>query len=157
MFGLARARSRAEGTAMFGRQARAVARVGVVASAAACLSATALAGAAVAGAIDQQILVGAWSGPGIGETGDCGPASAEFAFSPNGTYRYQAIYGGCPRVMIDGHYELQADGRVLQISMEECGDPGCPPGPSSLTTSISAIDPDNIVLDGRYAYRREHG
>jgi hypothetical protein len=60
-------------------------------------------------------------------------------------------------VMIDGRYELQADGGVLQLSMDECEDPGCPPGLSTLTTSISAIDPDTIVLDGRNTYQRQHG
>jgi hypothetical protein len=78
-----------------------------------------------------------------------------FAFSPNGAYRYVALYEGCTSVMIDGHYELQADGTVLQLSMDECGDPGCPPGSSSLTTSLGVIDPDNIVLDGRYTYQRQ--
>jgi hypothetical protein len=58
--------------------------------------------------------------------------------------------------MIEGHYQLQADGGVLQISMEVCGEPGCPQGQSVLSTSISAIDPDSIVLDGRYTYRRLH-
>jgi hypothetical protein len=60
----------------------------------------------------------------------------------------------CAMVMIDGRYELQAEGGVLQLSMDECGDPGCPPGPSTLT--ISATDPDTIVLDGR-TYLRQHG
>jgi hypothetical protein len=41
--------------------------------------------------------------------------------------------------------------------MDECGDPGCPPGLSTLTTSISAIDPDTIVLDGRNTYQRQDG
>jgi hypothetical protein len=142
---------------MFGREVKVVARATLVAAAAACVSAIGLAGAPTAGAVSQQTLVGAWLGPAVGGTDECGTASAEYAFSPDGTYRYQAIYDGCAAVMIDGHYELQADGGVLQTSMDACGDPGCPPGPSVLTTSISATDPDSIVLDGRYTYRRQHG
>jgi hypothetical protein len=87
--------------------------------------------------------------------GECGTGAGVIAFSPNGVYRYVAGSDGCGMVMIDGRYELQADGGVLQLSMDECGDPGCPPGP--LTTSISAIDPDTIVLDGRNTYLRQHG
>ena len=142
---------------MFGREFKVVARATLVAAAAACTSAIGLAGAPTAGAVSQPALVGAWLGPPFGDTGECGRASAEYAFSPDGIYRYQAIYDNCDAVMIDGHYELQADGGVLQTSMEECGAPGCPPGPSILTTSISAVDPDSIVLDGRYTYRRQHG
>ena len=142
---------------MVGREVKVVAHATLVAAAAACVSAIGLAGAAIAGAVSQQALVGAWLGPAFGDTGECGIASAEYAFSPDGTYRYQAIYDNCAAVMIDGHYELQAEGGVLQTSMEECGAPGCPPGPSILTTSISAVDPDSIVLDGRYTYRRQHG
>ena len=74
--------------------------------------------------------------------------------SPNGVYRYLAVYPGCAIVMIDGHYELQADGGVLQLSVDACGDPGCPPGLSTLTTPISATDPNTIVLDGRNTYIR---
>jgi hypothetical protein len=142
---------------MFGREVKVVARATVVAAAAAWVSAIGLTGAPTAAAVSQQALVGAWLGPPFGDTGECGRASAEYAFSPDGIYRYQAIYDNCDAVMIDGHYELQADGGVLQTSMEECGAPGCPPGPSILTTSISAVDPDSIVLDGRYTYRRQHG
>ena len=57
--------------------------------------------------------------------------------------------------MIDGHYQLQADGGVLQLSIEECGDSGCPPGLSTFTTPISGVDPDTIVLDGG-TYQRQH-
>lgn len=143
---------------MFGRHVKVVARVTLVAAAAAGISAISLAGAAIAGAVDQQTLVGAWSGPAFfGDTGECGTGSAQYAFSPDGTYRYRAIYDNCDDVMIDGHYDLQAEGGVLEASMETCGDPGCPEGPSTLTTSISAVDPDSIVLDGRYTYRRVHG
>jgi hypothetical protein len=87
-----------------------------------------------------------------------GRSPAIFAFSPNGTYRYLAVYENCgTTVMIDGRYEPQADGGVLQLSMDECGDTGCPPGPSTLMASISAIDPDTIVLDGRNTYQRQDG
>jgi hypothetical protein len=141
---------------MIGREVKAVTRVALVAAAVACVSAIGLAGAAPAGAVSQQTLVGAWLGPALGDTGECGTASAEYAFSPNGTYRYQAIYDNCDAVMMDGHYELQADGGVLQTSVEECGQAGCPPGPSTLTMSVTAIDPDGIVLDG-HSYRRQHG
>jgi len=142
---------------MVGREVKVVAHATLVAAAAACVSAIGLAGAAIAGAVSQQALVGAWLGPAFGDTGECGIASAEYAFSPDGTYRYQAIYDNCAAVMIDGHYELQAEGGVLQTSMEECGEAGCPPGPSILTMSISAVYPDSVVLDGRYTYRRQHG
>jgi hypothetical protein len=124
--------------------------------AAGALLAIGLAEAPPAAAVDAQTLVGSWAGPAaLGDTGECGPAAGVFAFSPNGVYRYVGGYENCAMVMIDGRYELQADGGVLQLSMDECGDPGCPPGP--LTTSISAIDPDTIVLDGRNTYLRQHG
>src|SRR5262245_38845565 len=139
---------------MVGRQVKVVARTAL---ATAAVVAIGLAGAPTAAAVSQQALVGAWSGPAISDTGECGRASAEYAFSPDGTYRYQARYDNCDAVMIDGHYELQAEGGVLQLSMELCGEVGCPPGPSTLTTSISAIGADTIVLDGRYTYRRLHG
>jgi hypothetical protein len=142
---------------MFGQEINVVGRMTLVAAAAACLSAIGLGGAAIADAVSQPSLVGAWSGPVVGNTGECGNAWGEFAFSPDGTYRYAAIYENCGAIMIDGHYQLQAEGTVLQTSMELCSDPGCPPGPSSLTTSINAPDPDTIVLDGRYTYRRQHG
>jgi hypothetical protein len=58
--------------------------------------------------------------------------------------------------MIDGNYELQADGAVLQLSADKCGDPGCPPGLSTFTMPISAVDRDTIVLDGRNTYQRQH-
>ena len=142
---------------MFGQEVKVVARVTLVGAVAAGVSAIGLAGAAAADAVSQQTLVGAWLGPAIGGMDECGTASAEYAFSPDGTYRYRAVSDNCKAVMIDGRYELQADGGVLQTRMEECGDPGCPAGPSILTMSINAIDPDSIVLDGRYTYRRQHG
>ncbi|MBV8929298.1 MAG: hypothetical protein JO152_09260, partial [Mycobacteriaceae bacterium] len=109
-------------------------------------------------AVSQQTLVGAWLGPAVGDYGDCGAGSAEFAFSPDGTYRYQAIYNGCDPVMFDGHYELLADGGVLQTSMEECGQVSCPPGPPAVvSTSISSSEPDSIVLNGSYVYHRQPG
>ncbi|GAC1642024.1 MAG: hypothetical protein NVS4B6_13920 [Mycobacterium sp.] len=110
-----------------------------------------------AAAVDAQSLIGAWSGPAtLGDTGECGPASGLFSFSPNGGYRYLAIYQDCGIVMIDGSYELQNDGGVLQLSMDQCGKPGCPPGASTSSPSISASGPDTIVLDGRYIYQRQH-
>jgi hypothetical protein len=116
-----------------------------------------LVGVRPAAAVEAQSLVGAWLGPAtIGDTGECGPASGLFSFSPNGGYRYLAMYPDCGIVMVDGRYELQNDGGVLQLSMDECGDPGCPPGPSMLTQSISATNPDTIVLDGRFTYQRQH-
>jgi hypothetical protein len=142
---------------MSGHEVRVVARATFVAAVVTALSAIGLAGAAIADAVSQETLVGAWLGPAIGDPGDCGNGEAEFAFSPNGTYRYQAIYQNCDPVMIDGRYELQADGGVLQMVMELCGDPGCPPGATIQTTSISASDPDTIVLDGRYTYHRQRG
>jgi len=127
-------------------------------AAAAAMLAIGLAEAPLAAAVDAQTLVGSWSGPAtIGDTGECGTAPGVFAFSPNGDYRYLAVYENCGTVMIDGRYELQADGGVLQLSMDECGDPGCPPGESTLTTSISAVGPDTIVFDGHYTYQRQHG
>jgi hypothetical protein len=124
--------------------------------AAAAMLAIGLAAAPPAAAVEAPSLVGAWSGPAaIGDAGDCGGGSGEIAFSPNGGYRYVAVSENCGMVMVDGRYELQADGGVLQLSMDECGDPGCPPGP--LIQSISAVDPDTIVLDGRYTYQRQHG
>jgi len=142
---------------MFGHAVKIVSHATL--AAAAGVLAIGLTGAPLAAAVDTQILVGAWSGPAaIGDTSECGTAPATFAFSPNGTYRYLAVYENCgTTVMIDGRYELQADGGVLQLSMDECGDPGCPPGESTLTKSISAVDPDTIVLDGRYTYQRQHG
>jgi hypothetical protein len=110
-----------------------------------------------AAAVDAHSLIGAWSGPAtLGDTGECAPTSGLFSFSPNGGYRYLAIYQDCGIVMIDGSYELQDDGGVLQLSMDQCGDPGCPAGPSTLTQSISASGPDTIVLDGRFTYQRQH-
>jgi hypothetical protein len=139
---------------MFG-QVKLLARATFVVVAGACVHAIGLADAATAAAVSPQTLVGTWVGPAMGDTGECGTAAGVYAFGPDGTYRYQAMYGTCDAVMIDGHYELQADGSVLQISMELCGEPGCPPDPSIQTTSISAVDPDSIVLDGRYVYHRQ--
>jgi hypothetical protein len=139
---------------MFGHAVKRVAHASL--GAAAAILAIGLAEAPPAAAVEAPSLVGAWSGPAtIGDTGDCGRGSGEIAFSPNGGYRYVAVSDNCVMVMIDGRYELQADGGVLQLSFDECGDPGCPPGP--LTQSISAVDPDTIVLDGRYTYQRQHG
>ena len=124
--------------------------------AAAATLAIGLTGAPPAAAVEAQSLVGAWSGPPtMGDTDDCAPPSAEFAFSPNGGYRYLAVDPNCGMVVIDGHYELQADGGVLQLTIDDCGSPGCPPGPSTLTKSISAVNPDTIVLDGS-TYQRQH-
>ena len=110
-----------------------------------------------AAAVDAQSLIGAWSGPAtLGDTGECGATSGLFSFSPNGGYRYLAIYPDCGIVMIDGSYELQNNGGVLQLSIDQCGDPGCPPGPSTLTKSISASGPDTFVLDGQLTYQRQH-
>jgi hypothetical protein len=142
---------------MLGLQAKSCTRVTLVAAAAAAASVIGISGAPVAGAVSQQTLVGAWSGPATGGPGECVNGSAEYAFAPNATYRYHAIYDNCDDVMFDGHYELQADGGVLQMTVELCGEPGCPPGPSILTTSISATGPDAFVLDGRYTYRRLQG
>jgi hypothetical protein len=139
---------------MFGHAVRIVSPATLAAAAA--VLAIGLAAAPPAAAVDAQTLVGSWAGPPtLGDIGECGTAAGVFAFSPNGVYRYVAGSEGCAMVMIDGRYELQADGGVLQLSMDECGDPGCPPGPSTL--AISAIDPDTIVLDGRNTYLRQHG
>ena len=138
---------------MFGHAVKIVSRAALAAATA--MLAIALAPAPLAAAVDAQTLVGSWAGPPtLGDIGECGAAAGIFAFSPNGVYRYVAGSETCAMVMIDGRYELQAEGGVLQLSMDECGDPGCPPGPSTLT--ISATDPDTIVLDGR-TYRRQHG
>ena len=144
---------------MFTQRVEVVIRATLVAATGAFVSAIGVAGPAIAAPIgSQQTLVGAWSGPVAGDTGECGKSSAEYAFSPDGTYRYAALYENCDAVMIDGHYELQAEGNVLQTSVEVCGDPrGCPAGPSILTTSISTPDPDSIVLDGLYPYHRQKG
>ncbi len=124
-------------------------------AAAAALLAISLAPAPLAAAVDAKTLVGSWAGPAtLGDPGECAPTAGQYSFSPNGVYRYLAVYPGCAIVMIDGHYELQADGGVLQLSVEECGDPGCPPGLSTLTTPISATDANTIVLDGRNTYIR---
>ena len=139
---------------MFGHAVKIVSRAAFAAATA--MLAIALAPAPLAAAVDAQTLVGSWAGPPtLGDIGECGTAAGIFAFSPNGGYRYVAGSENCAMVMIDGRYELQADGGVLQLSMDECGDPGCPPGPSTLT--ISATDPDTIVLDGRNTYLRQRG
>jgi hypothetical protein len=141
---------------MFGRRHRVAARVSLVAAATAGVSVIGLAQAATAGAVSQQTLVGAWSGPAaIGATGECGNAKGEYAFSPDGTYRYRSSSDTCDGLLIEGHYQLQADGGVLQTSMEECSDPGCPEVPLVGSMSISAVNPDTIVLDGRYTFLRE--
>jgi hypothetical protein len=127
-----------------------------VALAGVCASAIGLAGAPAAAAVSQQTLIGAWSGPALDDAGDCGPTSAEYSFSPDGTYRYTAVSANCDAVIIDGHYELQADGGVLATSMDQCGQPGCPDGPAVRTVSITAAGPDSLVLDGRVTYRRMH-
>jgi hypothetical protein len=143
---------------MVGDGTKIMARMAVVATAAAFVSAVGLVGAPTARAVTNQAVVGAWAGPvTIGDTADCGRSAGQYAFSPDGSYRYTALYDTCGPVMIDGHYELQADGSVLQLAVEACGDTGCPPGPSVLTTSISASDPDTIVLGGGYTYRRLAG
>ena len=117
--------------------------------------AIALAPAPLAAAVDAQTLVGSWAGPPtLGGLGDCGTGAGVIAFSPNGVYRYVGGSDGCGMVMIDGRYELQSDGGVLQLSIDECGDPGCPPGPTTMT--ISATGSDTIVLNGQ-PYLRQHG
>jgi hypothetical protein len=136
-------------------EVKSFARVTLVAAAAS--AAIGVAGAPTAGAVSQQTLIGAWSGPAIGDPGECGNGYAEYAFAPNGTYRYHAVYDTCDGVMFDGHYELQADGGVIQMGLELCSNPGCPPGQPNRTMSISAVDPNTIVLDGRYTYRRLEG
>ena len=130
-------------------------KIGVrMALAAAAIPAISLATAPLAAAVDAQALVGSWAGPPtLGDIGECGTAAGIFAFSPNGVYRYVAGYETCAMVMIDGRYELQSDGGVLQLSIEECGDPGCPPGPTTVT--VSATGPDSIVLNGQ-PYLRQH-
>jgi hypothetical protein len=138
---------------MFGYAVKFVSRTALAAAAATL--AIGLAPAPLAAAVDAQTLVGSWAGPAtLGDTGECAPTAGQFAFSPNGVYRYLAVYRDCGIVMIDGHYELQADGGVLQLSIDECGAPGCPPGLSTLTTPISATGSDTIVLDGRNTYVR---
>jgi hypothetical protein len=134
-----------------------VVRATVVAAAAACLSTIGLASAASAGAVDQQALIGAWVGPAtIGDTGGCANGAAEYAFARDGSYRYAVMYDDCGAAMVDGHYELQADGGVLQLSMELCSAPGCPDGPTTLTTPVSSPDNETLVL-GSYTYKRQHG
>jgi hypothetical protein len=138
---------------MFGSAVKIVVRSALAAAAA--ILAFGLAPAPLAAAVDAQTLVGSWAGPPtLGDLGDCGTGAGVIAFSPNGVYRYIAGSDGCGMVMIDGRYELQSDGGALQLSIDECGDPGCPPGPSTMT--ISATGPDTIVLDGR-TYLRQHG
>ena len=143
---------------MVGDGTKIMARMALVSAAAAVVSAIGLVGAPTARAVTNEAVVGTWAGPAtIGDTGDCGRSSGLYAFSPDGSYRYTALYDTCGAVMIDGHYELQADGSVLQLAMEVCGQTGCPPGPSVLATSISASDPDTILLGGNYTYRRLRG
>jgi hypothetical protein len=140
---------------MFGYAVKIASRTALAAAAATL--AIGLAPTPLAAAVDAPALVGAWVGPAtLGDTGECGPTAGQFAFSPNGVYRYLAVNPDCGILMIDGHYELQADGGVLQLSIDQCGDPGCPPGLSTFTTPISAVDPDTIVLDGRNTYQRQH-
>jgi hypothetical protein len=138
---------------MFGYAVKIVSRAAPAAAAA--LLAIGVAPAPLAAAVDAQTLVGAWVGPAtLGYTGECGKMAGQFAFSPNGVYRYLAVHPDCGILMIDGHYELQADGGVLQLSIDECGDSGCPPGLSTFTTPISAVDPDTFLLDGG-TYQRQ--
>jgi hypothetical protein len=138
---------------MFGYAVKVVSRSALAAAAA--LLAFGLAPAPLAAAVDAQALVGSWAGaPVLGGLGDCGTGAGVIAFSPNGVYRYVAGSDGCGMVMIDGRYELQSDGGVLQLSIDECGDPGCPPGPTTVT--VSATGPDTIVLNGQ-PYLRQHG
>jgi hypothetical protein len=138
---------------MFGHAVKIVCHAALAAAAA--IPAMGLVTAPLAAAVDAQTLVGSWAGPpALGDIGECGNAAGVFAFSPNGVYRYVAGSMDCAMVMIDGRYELQADGGVLQLSMDECGEQGCPPGPSTLT--VSATGPDTLVLDGR-DYLRQHG
>jgi hypothetical protein len=138
---------------MFGNAVNIVAH-GALATAAA-IFAIGLAPAPLAAAVDAQTLVGSWAGPPtLGDVSECGTAAGVFAFSPNGVYRYVAGSETCAMVMIDGRYELQADGGALQLSIDECGTPGCPPGPSTLT--VSATGADTIVLNGQ-TYLRQHG
>jgi hypothetical protein len=138
---------------MFGHAVKIVSRAALAAAAATL--AIGLAPAPVAAAVDAQALVGSWAGaPVLGGLGECGTGAGVIAFSPNGVYRYVAGSDGCGMVMIDGRYELQSDGGVLQLSIDECGDPGCPPGPTTVT--VSATGPDTIVLNGQ-PYLRQHG
>jgi len=124
---------------------------------AAAALAIAVVGAPPAAAVDAPSLVGAWVGPAtIAVPGDCAPAAGLLSFSPNGVYRYLAMYPDCGMVMVDGHYELQNDGGQLQLSIDQCGDPGCPPGLEAMTRSISTTGPDTFVLDGQYTYQRQH-
>jgi hypothetical protein len=119
--------------------------------------AIALAAAPTAAAVDAPSLVGAWLGPAtLAVPADCAPASGLLSFSPNGVFRYLAMYPDCGMVMVDGHYALQNDGGVLHLSIEQCGDPGCPPGLTEMTQSISTTGPDSFVLDGQYTYQRQH-
>jgi hypothetical protein len=138
---------------MFGNAVKIVVRGAL--AAAATIVAIGLAPAPLAAAVDAQALVGSWAGaPVLGGLGECGTGAGVIAFSPNGVYRYVAGSDGCGMVMIDGRYELQSDGGVLQLSIDECGDPGCPPGPTTVT--VSATGPDTIVLNGQ-PYLRQHG
>jgi hypothetical protein len=137
---------------MFGYAVKVVSHAALAALA---IPAIGLVTAPLAAAVDAQTLVGSWAGPpAFGDLGDCGTGAGVFAFSPNGVYRFVAGSDGCGMVMIDGRYELQPDGGVLQLSIDECGDPGCPPGPSTMT--VSATGPDTIVLNGQ-TYLRQHG
>jgi hypothetical protein len=137
---------------MFGNAVKIVVRGAL---AAVTIPAIGLVTAPLAAAVDAQALVGSWAGaPVLGGLGDCGTGAGVIAFSPNGVYRYVAGSDGCGMVMIDGRYELQSDGGVLQLSIDECGDPGCPPGPTTVT--VSATGPDTIVLNGQ-PYLRQHG
>lgn len=139
---------------MFGYAVKIVSRAALAATTASL--AIGLAPAPLAAAVDAQALVGAWIGPAtLGYTGECGRLAGQLSFSPNGVYRYLAVHPDCGILMIDGHYELHADGGVLQLSIDECGDSGCPPGLSTFTTPISAVDPDTIVLDSG-TYQRQH-
>jgi hypothetical protein len=138
---------------MFGYAVKVVSHAALAAPAA--MLAIGLAPPPLAAAVDAQALVGSWAGaPVLGGLGDCGTGAGVIAFSPNGAYRYVAGSDGCGMVMIDGRYELQSDGGVLQLSIDECGDPGCPPGPTTVT--VSATGPDTIVLNGQ-PYLRQHG
>ena len=144
---------------MLGVDVKGVGRGMVVGATAACVAAVGLTGAAVAGATPAPSLslVGAWSGPAIGTAGDCGGSSAEYSFSPNGTYRYKALYDNCDGIFVDGRYEIRDNGSTLQTTMDQCSAPGCPADASVITMSISAVDRDSIVLNGQYAYRRIFG
>jgi hypothetical protein len=138
---------------MFGNAVKLVSRTALAVAAA--IPAISLTTAPLAAAVDAQTLVGSWAGPpAFGALGDCGTGAGVFAFSPNGVYRFVAGSDGCGMVMIDGRYELQPDGSALQLSIDECGDPGCPPGPSTMT--VSATGPDTIVLNGQL-YLRQRG